>query len=68
MQNKKIIYFYDKKEGENKKKDLFKKLNRPNTSEEDINFSESFNLAVNKTYKLCPKKIKIETKGDKNRG
>ena len=51
-----------------KKKDLFRKLIRPNTSEEDINFIERFNLAVNKKHKLCPKKIKIETKDDKNRG
>ena len=38
-----------------KKKSLFKRLIWLITYEEDINFSESFNLVVSKKHNLCPK-------------
>ena len=38
-----------------KKKSLFRRLIKVITSDEDINFSESFNLAANKKHKRSPK-------------
>ena len=38
-----------------KKKTLFRRLITHITSDEDINFRESFNLAANKKHECCPK-------------
>ena len=38
-----------------KKKSLFRRLIKLITSEEDINFSESFNLAAKKKHERCLK-------------
>ena len=44
-----------KKQVKLKNKTLFRRLIKLVTSDEDINFSESFNLAANKKHKGCPK-------------
>ena len=38
-----------------KKKTLLNRLIKLITSDEDINFSENFNLAANKKHESCPK-------------
>ena len=38
-----------------KKKTLFRRLITHITSDEDINFRKSFNLAANKQHERCPK-------------
>ena len=38
-----------------KRERLFRKLFKLITSDENINFSESFNLAANKKHERCPK-------------
>ena len=38
-----------------KNKTLFRRLIKLITSDEDINFRESFNLAANKKHEGCPK-------------
>ena len=54
-------FFHDKKQVKSKKKTLFRRLIKLITSDEDINFWESFNLAANKQHERC-QKIKIEKK------
>ena len=44
-----------KKQVKLKKKTLYRRLITHVTSDEDINFSESFNLAANKKHERCPK-------------
>ena len=54
-ETKKLFIFTIGKQVKLKKKCLFRRFIRLITSEEDINFSESFNLEANKKHKLCPK-------------
>ena len=51
----KKIYFHDKKQVKLKKKTLFRRLIKLITSDEDINFRESFNLVANKKHEGCQK-------------
>ena len=44
-----------RKQAKLKKERLFRRLIKLITSDEDINFSESFNLAANKKHERCPK-------------
>ena len=45
-----------------KKKTLFRRLITHITSDEDINFRETFNLAANKKHERCPKNQNRKTK------
>ena len=59
----KNIHFHDKKAGKIKeKKTLFRRLIKLITSDEDINFRESFNLAANKEHEGCPKNQNLKEK------
>ena len=44
------------------KKTLFRRLIKLITSDNDINFSESFNLAANKKHAGCPKTQNLKEK------
>ena len=56
------MHWHDKKAHKTNEKSLFRKLIKLITSDEDINFSESFNLAANKKHESCPKKSKSKRK------
>ena len=59
LEEKKIIHFHDKKAGRIKEKNfIFRRLIKLITSDEDINFRKSFNLAAKKSTKVV-RKIKI---------
>ena len=45
-----------------KKKTLFRRLIKFITSDEDINFRESFNLAASKMHEGCPKNQYLKEK------
>ena len=45
-----------------KKKTLFRRLIKLITSDEDINFRESFNVAANKKHEGCPKNQNLKEK------
>ena len=62
VEEKKIIHFHDKKAGKIKEKTLFRRLIKLITSDEDINFRESFNLAANKKHEGCRKNQNLKEK------
>ena len=51
VDEKKKNYSHDKKPGKINKKNLFRRLIKLITSDEDTNFNDSFNLAANKKHK-----------------
>ena len=51
----KLFTFLIRKQVKLKKKPLFRRLIKLITSDKDINFSDSFNLAANKKHEHCPK-------------
>ena len=55
VEQKKLFSFIIKKQIKLKKKSLFKRLIKLISSDEDMNFSESFNLAANEKHERCPK-------------
>ena len=57
VEEKKIFIYIVRKQVK-LKKSLFRKLIKLITSDEDINFSESFNLSANKKHERCPKNKK----------
>ena len=55
VEEKKLFIFMIRKQIKLKKKTLLRRLIRLITSDEDINFGESFNLEANKKHEGCPK-------------
>ena len=55
VEEKKLFTFMIRKQVKLKKKTFFRRLITHITSDEDINFRKSFNLAANKKHERCPK-------------
>ena len=63
VEENKLFICMIRKQVKLKKKSLFRRLIKLITSDEDINFGVSFNLAANKQHGVV-RKIKIEKKND----
>ena len=62
VKEQKIFIFMMRKQVKLKNKTLFRRLIKLITSDEDINFRESFNLAANKKHERCPKNQNLKEK------
>ena len=62
VEEKKIFVFMIRKQVKLKDKTLLRRLINLITSDEDINFRKSFNLAANKKHEGCPKNQNLKEK------